>query len=737
MGSSSRSAPRRLALASGGSLAPRLVPHWLALAATALALFPAAASAGVLEKPIDPRQQTALAFGERSHWLQPWRAYLDTPRASALRRAIGINFNVSPEEAPATAELLGRSGFARARVEISWDQMDYRDPARLRDPGRLRGYLAPLKANGIRPLILLNANHGLPGPARLFDAVLARPARRGQRHVQLAPASARQVVPGRSGLNSADPWRAADVIFTSVGAAGWARLSRPLPRALPAGRHSAVTLRYAPFGPPRLPGGRPNPAFEETLGGWLAYVGAVTREAREVLGGTGFDVEVWNELSFGSDFLFQERYYDPPRERGQGDVTRAILGRTVAYLRDPRNGLAGVGIADGFASQTPFAAASSSPPGLTALSKHPYKRLQRFPADASFDTIAPLDAHGRTSFAESSASGAGPMRRDRFVPRYRAFFPEYFLSGIQTEHVVRDLSPIASDVYGTRHGRGRRRPAVWITEANFDRADVPGLTGAQAERLQAKAALRYYTAFASKGARAVHLYAAKDDNLSLIQPSFFTAVHRDGGAYPGAAPAGATPRAVGRLVDSLAGSAPLRRTRPLSLLRISDRHDRRQFSGDGSAAHPPLFDRDVLAFFPFQLRRGSYVAAVYVMTRDLARPYRRRAGRLAHDRYDLPPRRFRLVIGGLRHSRVRASATDPLTGRRVQVRARPLGRGRVAVVIPATDSPRMLRITERGRARSPNTSRARHDTSACAFSSLNDRGLVDQRHCAVWRFPPA
>ena len=70
----------------------------------------------VLSDPIDPSQQTAMPFGDRSHWLQPWRAYLDTVPASVLRNAVGINFNVDPGQARATARLLARSGFRRARV---------------------------------------------------------------------------------------------------------------------------------------------------------------------------------------------------------------------------------------------------------------------------------------------------------------------------------------------------------------------------------------------------------------------------------------------------------------------------------------------------------------------------------------------------------------------------------------------------------------------------------------------
>ena len=68
----------------------------------------------------------------------------------------------------------------------------------------------------------------------------------------------------------------------------------------------------------------------------------------------------------------------------------------------------------------------------------------------------------------------------------------------------------------------------------------------------------------------------------------------------------------------------------MSLLDVSDDHDRRQFAGDGSAAHPPLYDRDVVGFFPYQIDEDSYLIPAYVMTRSLAKPYR--------------PARFRLTV---------------------------------------------------------------------------------------------
>ncbi len=654
---------------------------------------------GAVERPIDPRQQTALTFGERSHWLQPWRAYLDTVPAERLRNAIGINFNVDEQEAPGTARMLAESGFRRARLEIGWSSMAYDDPSRLRRPAQMRTLLGALRDNGIRPLILLNANHNYPGPARFFDITLTQAARKGARTVKLDSTSAARVIPRRTGLNRSDG-KAADAMLTAVRPDGTATLAKPLPQDLAAGPHPAATLRFAPFSRPFLEDGRRDPSFERTLDGWLGYVATVTRTAREIMGSQRFDVEIWNELTFGSDFLYAERYLGSAARGGSGDVTEALLERTVRFIRDPDNGVPDIGIGDGFSNQTPFPAGSTSPRGLTAIDKHPYYPLRRFPEDAVYDAIKPLDALGRPDFELAGRRGKEPIRRDRFTPDYDSFFPEYPLTAIQTEHLVRDLSPITTDLYGTPHGRrtrpeGGRPPEMWITETNLDPAGsdpsnplppdqrpLAGMSRKEVERMQAKAALRYYTSFVNKGVAAMFLYAVKDPNLGLVDPAFLASVKS--GSYPGAERGGETPRAVARLVRALDGPPSPGAIRPLTLLRIADDRGRKQFEGDGTAAHPPLYDRDVVGFFPFQTGPGEYVCATYVMTRSLAKRYE-------DDTLDLPEESFRLTIGGLGPDTA-VTASDPLTAQKVAVKVVSRGPDRLEVELPLTDSPRLLRL---------------------------------------------
>lgn len=647
----------------------------------------AAADAGaltgwnVLANPIDPMQQIAVPWGMRSDWLQPWRGYLDTRPASKLRNALGIQFNVPASAAGPTAQFLGQVGFKRARVEIAWGAMSYADPGRLSDPAQWDTTLGSLKAAGIRPLILLNANHGAPGPRKTFDAHVTQPVSAGSRTMVVDAATAQQIVPGRSGFGLPDG-PAAEWIATAVSPSGVVTLSKPIPFAVPAGTYAAATLRYQPFAPPRTSAGAPNPPFEDTLAGWLLYVKAVTAEASKVLGSEGFDVEIWNELSFGSNFLSVANYYDPvPSElQGTGSVNDELLARTTAWLRNPDNGVPNIGIGDGFANQDPLVAGSTVPSGITAVDRHPYYGgIREMPGYAgSTPKVRNVNALGQP---EGTQDAAGNWSRP-FLPTYRAFFPEYFLSAISQDFMGRDLSPITTQIGDIAHGRltmpagASTAPQVWITETGFRPNEAGGLTGAQARHLQAKAALRTLSAFVNKGATLMNFYAVGDGDWGMVDPSTPTG--------------GETMVALQRFMQAFAGPATIATPRSLGLLAVADRTNATQFAGDGTAAHPPLYNRDVVAFLPFQTDANRFVVPTYVMTRNLSKVYNPAAPSSDVTRYDLPPETYRLQIGGIDAARLTVSATDPQTGATVPATVVERSGDRAVVELALTDSPRLL-----------------------------------------------
>jgi hypothetical protein len=373
-----------------------------------------------------------------------------------------------------------------------------------------------------------------------------------------------------------------------------------------------------------------------------------------------------------------------------------------------------VGAGNGFESQRPWASGATSPVGLTAISKHPYKNIRRFPQDSVNDAagVRPVDAPGQT---DGKFDPATNRWRGEFLPTYDAFFPEYYLSGIQTEHFIRDLSPFTTDIYGTPHGRftsppGGQPPTMWITEWNMDPsgadpsnpANVGGppmaqLSSDDVKHMQAKAVLRFLAAWVNKGASAVYFFAVKHPNLSLVDPGFFSALQAGRGAYPGDASGGEAMTAMRRLVSSVAGAEPLSRTRSLSLDEVGDYDGHKQFNGDGTAAHPPLYDRDVVGFFPYQVNDHRFVIPTYVMTRSITKLYRPNAPANDATRYDLPDARFRLTIGGVRgNGRIQVTVSDPLSGRATPTRVISHSGDRLIVETLLTDSPRVLTIDESG-----------------------------------------
>lgn len=648
-----------------------------------------AARRNVLSNPISRAQLTDMPFGDYSFWLQPWRSSLVTRPATFLKDAIGINFNVTPRQASATAKLLHASGFRRARLEIGWGAMRYSDPSELADPSQWATYIRAMKENGIRPLILLNSNDEVPVPMKALKLTVAASAATGARRVVLTSASAAQVVPGLTGFNENSV--AAQVLITSM-AGNVARLSQPLPARLAAGYAAASTLRYAPFAPPTLADSSPNPRFEQTLAGWETYVRAVTQFVARVYGSDNFDVEVWNELTFGSDFLNEASYYSPVPDPGTtGSVTNALLAATVQTLRDPANRVTGVQIGDGFSNETPFVSGATVPAGVDALDKHYY------PPDARISPSSLKEP------ARNSIDAVRAVSRRPFTPSFRAFFPEYDLTGITTETLMRDLSPFQTMIDGTPHGAttapaGGEAPTMWMTEDGLSRSDAlaNGLPAADLAEFQAKAALRFYVSYASEGVSAIDLYAADGgSDWQMIPQAFFNAVDVRPSSYP-ARLGGLTMAAVGRMTSTLFGAQTITNPRQLKLTSIAQNGNASEFTGNRTAAFPNLYDRDRLAFFPFQVSQNKFIVAVYVMTNNLTRRYTS-APASGQTRYDLPSEKYRLTIKNVHAASATVSLYDPLRGTSQPVSIVSRSGHQIIVQLDATDSPRMLTINDRAR----------------------------------------
>ncbi len=145
--------------------------------------------------------------------------------------------------------------------------------------------------------------------------------------------------------------------------------------------------------------------------------------------------------------------------------------------------------------------------------------------------------------------------------------------------------------------------------------------------------------------------------------------------------------AVRRIAEHMRGGtdATLTQTRPLEILSIEDNHGAKQFEGDPKdlRAHPPLFDRDVLAILPFQINARKFVIPYYVMTRDIKR--------------DLKEEEFTVTLKGIGGNGAKVSAFDPIANASKKATVLASEGETIKVQLQATDYPVLLEIEEAGK----------------------------------------
>jgi hypothetical protein len=244
----------------------------------------------------------------------------------------------------------------------------------------------------------------------------------------------------------------------------------------------------------------------------------------------------------------------------------------------------------------------------------------------------------------------------------------------------------------TEYNLGSRGPVVGPDEVTTQSSAT--LTPADKAHFEAKALLRSLVAMVSKGMTREYFFAAAPGPLGLIDEAFFSAEQAHPGRYPGDQLGGETMSGFRNLLGQFQGPGPSEAARQLKLLSIAQEGNHAQFSGDGTAAHPSLYDRDVLAVFPFQSSPRRFVIPVYVMTRDLLTLYHPNAASADTSRFDLPDETFRITLGNLPETTQPPSvhAYDPL--RNQSTTAQPISRqGHTAVFqIAATDYPRVMTL---------------------------------------------
>ncbi|MCY3023834.1 MAG: hypothetical protein NTW87_33060, partial [Planctomycetota bacterium] len=368
-----------------------------------------------LEGPYEDWTQQECPFGRSSYYLTPWRSYMDTWPAAQFLNCLGTNFNIRDDKAAEpVAQLLAATGIRSARVEFGWGSLSYEDPTKLPDH-TAKSWATRLKAlqkYGIRPLILLNANSGWPCPIKVTRVKLAKPAEKGAREIFVDKTEGISL--GYTGLRGQEYQTGFPLIVKAEKETGRCELSAPLTKALKEGPLELFTLKYLPFAGKTFADGSPNPAAQDTVDGWMNYVTVICKLAREALEtgnapDAGFDIEIWNEYTFGSQFLEDKNYFSPPRKfrdpitySKHGKTAKGqelILPLTVDYVNDPANSLPGVNVISGFANQRPWDHGGDMWPGQAGYSRHYYTGINPTrvlgPASPLKKDSGPLNALGK------------------------------------------------------------------------------------------------------------------------------------------------------------------------------------------------------------------------------------------------------------------------------------------------------------------------------------------------------
>lgn len=609
----------------------------------------------------DPLFQNDIPFGVHSHWIQPWRGYLETVQASRFLSGVGVVLN-SPYP-DLVCHMLSQHGVTTTRFEIGWSNVTLSNT--ITDPRPIAALQACHKW-GLRPVILLNANQGIPCPLTKFVATLTNSAAAGATKLTFADTTG--FVPGKTGISYLTSNTAAQILITAVNGKT-VTLSMPLPRAVAAGQTlNMATLKYRPFS---VPG---SADYNATLAGWKAYVLTVGQLATKYMGAGNFDLEVWNELTFGSSFLYINDYYNPAFDSNYDEtaIWSALVQATADVATANPSVFTGTLISDGFANTIPWPASSRESARVTAISKHVY------PVHTTF----PIQEQKNPSLNAILALESPP----KFIPSYSDFFPEYFGVAIQTESFIRDISPISSNIQGAIHGRYSRpgNPCWgWVTECGYDPYYASVTDPVTALALKAKSTARFFCFYLNKGCQKVTIFATGggDARLGIVQDNFLaycntnTVYPTDDTSYT--SPALAVTQRITNQMKLKASR--VWSSRELNVISVTDTHNLGQFQGDGTTAHPILYDRDVLTILPFQSSPNRFVIPYYVMTRKLVPA--------------LTPEPFKITLTGINPATTKVECYDPIADAYYPAGVTIAG-SNVIISVNAADYPYLMIITD-------------------------------------------
>ncbi len=596
---------------------------------------------------VDP-SQLAVPWGWHSFYKQPWRAYMETRSGYSFLQGIGVNYN-APSNDELAIRTLTAAGVKAVRYQIGWGSVNWNETALLQD-SKIRNTLTLFKKYGLRPTILLNAHHGFPCPLKSFSRVLITNAPLNSKTVTLDDVNG--IVPKYTGLSNLTGYKAAEVFITSVNATThMCKLSHPLPVSLFAGNSvSLATLKYRPL----FPVGNLN--YVKTIDGWKKYALLICSTAKSC-GIQNFDLEIWNELSFGSNFLNINNYYQPPAVNFpqtdyllSGGHLWEMAAHTISAVKAK---YPAVNLIWGFSNSSFFhTPADKLPTSTSGKSYHPY---------------------GVGTRSMPAQEQNPPMNLEGYTPGMDIRMPEGWANSFQqTESLIRLINPVDR----IRHPDGTVRLLHYMTEHGVYPPECGVNNPQNAWDLKAKVAVRAYPFWLNKGIDMLGYYDAYDPNevgFGLLPPAMVTMASNTPFDQIATPPLKAMQNLTKTFADSVVIANPVQ----LSVNVTAVDTQSAVFPGDNT--HPPLWERDMLTLLPFHVSAHKFIIAAYTMTFDI--------NALAQEAS------YRLVVGGCQHTPIDAKLYDPLTVSTLPLQIISTNSDGLIVQLSVTNTPRLLIIT--------------------------------------------
>lgn len=590
--------------------------------------------------------QLDLPSPEWSVLKQPWRAYAQTVPAMNYLQGLGVMWGGIPagKDPEWLAGVLHDAGFSRIRYELSWGAVGW-DETKLESDRQadLVKVMSALRSHGLRPLILLNAHHLRPCPMQGIQTLtLKRAVAAGEKNLEVSGDFSKLVDWHTELISLTTSRQAGPLIATHDANTDRIGLSRSLSSPLQAGTRITVgTLKYLPLHPVGTP------EYAETLAGWKRYVVLATNAVASAYGSDDFDVEIWNELGFGSAFLDMKNYVDAmPTSPGpdflrRGGTAWTLADAAISELREthPR-----VKVIWGFSSitfsHTPI---MELPDGVSGQSYHPY--------------------NGEKHCFPQAAGKSIRFDVDGFVPEFCAAIPESIFATYQNpSNLLRQISPQAR----TTRPTGSSEFGHYMTEHGESGASF-GLDSAQAQLMKAKFELRAPAFWINKGIKAIytyHAYDPEDTGFGLLP------------AKPGED--ALVLSALGRMTKRFSGSVPIGAPRQLAF----------DYASVGTSpgiyldkAHLHVIShRDLVQILPYQIDAHRFVVPMYVMSWDFPA--------------DLPPETYDVVIHNVHGATAKIGLYDPLLDKEEAILIHARSADSVTLRLQLTDSVRLLEIAD-------------------------------------------